>query len=297
MIKGETNMFENIGAKLKTFARVLFVIMLIGAIAGGLTLAITTGKATASACSVVREISRYDEWDGDYYTTMTREDNGAAGFFAGAGVFILVAGAGIVSAWISSMFIYAYGQMVEDTETNRETNQENQKLLKKILSGMKHDENGPERVKGGEAAEPEGEDPLKKADETPLGANQMRCPYCGAVQPKGRSVCWECGKPLTADEPKPRTPGTIPERWTCPKCGTINNADARYCLVCGEHAPRPEAPKKPEPVRVASRPVFRGPEPSVSEMKPDTTAWNCPKCENANEANARYCSVCGQHRP
>lgn len=296
MIKGETNMFENIGAKLKTFARVLFVIMLIGAIAGGLTLAIMTGKATAMACAKTVEHTSYNNYYGydSYYTT---EKNSAAGFFAGAGVFILVAGAGIVSAWISSMFIYAYGQMVEDTETNRETNQENQKLLKKILSGMKHDENGPGRVKGGEAAEPEGEDPLKKADETPLGANQMRCPYCGAVQPKGRSVCWECGKPLTADEPKPKTPGTIPGKWNCPKCGTANEANARYCLVCGEHAPRPEAPKKPEPVRVASRPVFRGPEPSVSAMKPDTTAWNCPKCETANEANARYCSVCGQHRP
>ncbi len=237
-------MENNIGGKIKILAKVVLVIMILSAIGGALTAAITTGKATAWACP--RTVTKTDYKYYGSYSYEVQEKNDAAGFFAGAGVFLAICGGGIVSAYVCYMFLYAYGQLVEDTQINRQTNQENQQILKNLYALKLQEANDPNAPETGVPED------LGKARYTgsmpkhgptasqPVEAGKMRCPNCGAVQPIGRSVCWGCGAPFAKDAERKDAPKTAPlsEKWTCTKCNTLNDAGARYCMVCGEHRPK-----------------------------------------------------------
>ena len=97
-------MFNNIGGKIKGLARFIFVLCLIiyvlAAIAGGIMVGIGIGRS-----------------------------NEILGIVLGFGAFVLGAAIGFLIAWIGSFFLFGLGQLIEDTEINRKTNQE---ILRKL---------------------------------------------------------------------------------------------------------------------------------------------------------------------
>ena len=144
-------MFKNIGGKIKTLAKVLFIISVIVFALSAAVAAIYVGRMTAYSCG------------GYAYHSSSR--NGVAGFFAGLGTFIVGAGVGFLISWIGSFFMYGLGQLIEDTEINRKTNQE---ILKKLQSA-------PEQP---------------KAPEQPAG---WVCAKCGTVNTDESNFCYNCG--------------------------------------------------------------------------------------------------------
>lgn len=58
------------------------------------------------------------------------------------------------------------------------------------------------------------------------GANVIRCPRCGTMNPKGFSTCVACGQSLTEGRYG---------KWTlCPNCGAKNPVGRSTCAACGE---------------------------------------------------------------
>jgi hypothetical protein len=54
---------------------------------------------------------------------VARESGGEYGIIAAIGIVIGGSAIGFLLAWIGSFFLYGYGQLIEDTEINRKTNQ------------------------------------------------------------------------------------------------------------------------------------------------------------------------------
>ncbi len=251
-------MFDNIGSKLKSFAKVLFGIMMVGTIAYAIYMAVSVGKLSSYTCR------------GD-----------GAGFFAGFGIFLLIMTLGTITAWISCAGMYALGQYVEDTEINRQTNQESKKLLSDIKQLLQNGAStaAPKEIEaapkdhGVKYPEPTKEPP--KVDPNLIvvpiihGEDRIRCPQCDAVQPADRRVCWNCGVKFKGETL------TNFDIISCPHCGQRQSAERKTCLRCGK--PLKEAPApKPAPV---------------------PTEWNCPNCGTKNETEANFCYLCGMRKP
>ena len=96
-------MFENIGGKIKALTKTIFVVSLILFLIGGLIAAISIGKIAAVSCV-----------DHRY------EQNTSAGIFTGIGIFIGIAAVGFLVSWISSFFMYGYGQLIADVSKVRD---------------------------------------------------------------------------------------------------------------------------------------------------------------------------------
>ena len=82
---------------------------------------------------------------------------------------------------------------------------------------------------------------------TGLGEGIVRCPHCGTFQNKG-DVCRYCNEPM-APAPVNSTPAPAPQpaqaqpmasipaekgKVACPVCGTVQNANRRVCLHCAQ---------------------------------------------------------------
>jgi hypothetical protein len=159
-------MFRNIGRKIKTLALVLFWISL----ASGVIASLIGGIV----CFI---------------------DGGVAMIFAGIGIIIFGAAFSFLVSWIGSFFMYGFGQLIDDTEINRQTNQ---MILQKLDGGS------------APAANPDG--------------------YRFEAKPAfTRTV------PPTAPVPPaaPVRPAAPSGGWYCKKCGMKNDAGAKFCLRCG----------------------------------------------------------------
>ncbi|MBQ6236269.1 MAG: zinc ribbon domain-containing protein [Clostridia bacterium] len=146
-------MFKNIGRKIKTLALVLFWIELVtgvlAALGGGMMLIVTEGR----------------------HNTM----------MIVLGVAIVIIGSGLVFllAWIGSFFMYGLGQLIDDTEINRKTNQQ---ILEKLNS--KPVEKAP--VVNTPPAEPVVNTPVPPV-------TSWVCPKCGNVNDLNAQFCTNCG--------------------------------------------------------------------------------------------------------
>ena len=155
-------MFKNIGRKIKMLALVLFwielVIGVLAALGGGILVIILEG--------------RYD-------TLMIL-----------LGVAIIVIGSGLVFlfAWIGSFFMYGLGQLIDDTEINRKTNQQ---ILEKLND--RPTEKAP--VVNARRAEPVVDTtPAEPVVETPVPpVTSWVCPKCGNSNDLSAHFCINCG--------------------------------------------------------------------------------------------------------
>jgi len=163
--------FNNIGRKIKTLAVVLFWIMMIlgvlGSLIGGISMIATTG--------------RYD-------------DTGVV-----FGILIIIFGSGFafLFSWIGSFFMYGFGQLIDDSEINRQTNQQ---ILRKLESGSAPTAPNPE-------------------------------PYRSTTNPEGFRPAYRPAAPVPPTAPvRPAAPSG---GWYCKKCGMKNEGTAKFCLRCG----------------------------------------------------------------
>lgn len=55
-----------------------------------------------------------------------------------------------------------------------------------------------------------------------VDSSQIKCPSCGAVNPKGTKFCAECGASME-----------VLNKDKCPKCGELVDKEQRFCPNCG----------------------------------------------------------------
>ena len=96
-----SDIFDNIGGKIKTLAKVLCWIGIIASIIGAIAL-----------------WAQNDQYD--YYTRTTTNT-------VGIGFIVLLSGC--VVSWVGSLFMYGFGELIEETTQNRVYNERIHKLL------------------------------------------------------------------------------------------------------------------------------------------------------------------------
>jgi type II secretory pathway pseudopilin PulG len=213
-------MFDSIGSKLKTIAKVVCVFIIIASLAGGIVTAISVGKAAAIACDAERYVYRGEKDD-------------TAGFFAGAGAFLAITVSGFIMGIAASSALYGIGESVENSEAAKKAAEQNRAMLRKLTGAPAADGKNPSAAKSAAKPvfKPDAAPDAKEDAPAPIDDTKMRCPKCGAVQPKGRSVCWDCGIRFTAED-APAAPAKT-DAWFCVSCGKKNEASAKFCMRCG----------------------------------------------------------------
>lgn len=164
-------MFRNIGRKIKTLALVLFWITLVSGVIASMILGIMLCIRGAR-----------------YYSMY---------FLAGFGVIIFGSAISFLVSWIGSFFMYGFGQLIDDSEINRQTNQQ---ILRRLESGSASAASNPE-------------------------------PYRSTTNPEGFRPAYRPAAPVPPTAPvRPAAPSG---GWYCKKCGMKNESVAKFCLRCG----------------------------------------------------------------
>ncbi len=186
-------MFDNIGGKLKVFAKVLCWI----------------GIISSCICAIVL-------WsiNSRYQPT------------AGAGFLVLIFGC--LGSWIGSFFTYGFGELIDELSANRQASQRSVQLLEKLLASQQTVSLSVQRDSASslQTAAASAENTSAKRPQTnittakldvdyhqaqkasndigtktfagcsckPIAVsdNEIRCRFCSTVQPKDRKVCLFC---------------------------------------------------------------------------------------------------------
>lgn len=218
-------MFYNIGGKIKGVIKVFFTIMTVISIISGIVVMVTIFEF------------------GSVF----------AGLLAGG----VVAGSGILFAWLVNLVGYGFGQLVENSDRIREK-----------LERMEDGQSGTGTLFTSNTSYSNAPRPTNPAAATPRPANNtataprpsnvvyentsyVTCPNCKESQPSGRSYCNICGakmatvKPTvsrtemydTSNKNNPVAPKDNSNLICCPKCGELQPKDKNYCQICGEKIP------------------------------------------------------------
>lgn len=155
-------MFDNIGGKMKGIASTAFLLGAIGACALGVAI-----KAAF---------------------------RGKEGILVG----LIIAGLGVALAYFNSIRLYAYGQLVENTDIAVGQLREIRGQIGKEIESATFQEakSGAVEVKATDrqdktAAHTHGSQPME---------GMVTCPVCGCVQRSDRRICWKCGAKLAVDD-------------------------------------------------------------------------------------------------
>lgn len=165
--------FNNIGKKIKKLAEIFAII--------GIILSIFLG---------INDIANYVELG-----SSAQSQNKYILF---AGIFWLIIGP--IVSWIASFCLYGFGELVDkicdiqtvvcngnifvaDSPKNQKCEEDEKSLRQGLIIQAECD-----GIK-------EQQDYVIKSDVTPIFVpdDKMKCPICGFIQPKGRTVCWQCG--------------------------------------------------------------------------------------------------------
>ena len=177
-------MFQNIGGKLKGLARVLFILCVIAGLVGAIVL------------WNIKVYSRYSETHP----------------YIGAGIGVLAGG--FLVGWLSSAFIYAFGQLVQNSDKLVDQNTQ-------ILNRLER----PEAT----------ERPAAK----PVIAGTWKCKSCGAENSKSANICLSCGEKRT-EQSRSSSDNSYEvsdyrkhdATWKCSVCGTENQISSQTCSLC-----------------------------------------------------------------
>lgn len=162
-------MFENIGGKIKTLATVLCAI--------GIIVSVITGFSLLMALS-----------------------NTGLGFI---GLIIMIVGS--LFSWISSFFIYGFGQLIDNTATMTDNNASQTQTASAPISTPSY----------------------FKADA--VNEHKWTCKKCGSSWSNSTAFCCSCGEKKPACAPAKENLPTENE-WKCPTCGRLN---MNYVGTCG----------------------------------------------------------------
>lgn len=154
-------MFDNIGRKIKTLAKV--------------TCALGIAASILGACVIWGQNSRYNST-----------------IFIGILVLVL----GSLGSWIGSFFTYGFGELIENSEILHADNLKIQSLLNshQNFSEQKKESSTPYNTI--ETKQAEQSTPVVPTDETYEVESTMGmivCPVCGKIQEDDKKTCWNCG--------------------------------------------------------------------------------------------------------
>ena len=159
-------MFKNAGARLMAFSKIMFILFSLGGLFGAIGAAASLGAIT----------------------------NKFVGFLA----FIIVLAIGVLTAWISTIAIYAFGELCENVRAMRE--------------GMGY-------------SEPEAE----QMNFSQIG--QMASNFGSSVSNAASNVGSRINS--SRQQRQPRSQSAAASRWICPNCGKPNGAENTFCTGCG----------------------------------------------------------------
>ena len=167
--KGERNMFDNIGGKIKTLAE---VVCALGIIASVLAAFVVWGQ-------------------GDYYGTDSTILLG-----------VLIIGLGSLGSWLGGFFTYGFGQLIDSVEEIRKNHEAMQKRLESFENNLQRKEKVYKQPNTLPVEEEKKEytEPLICADEMDGDESlpdTIVCPVCGKIQEAGNDVCQNCGAKFT----------------------------------------------------------------------------------------------------
>lgn len=144
-------MFDNIGGKIKGYAKIIFAIFVIAGIIGAIATWILVGG------------------------------------FGGFMLFLVVGAFSIIAAYLSVMFIYAFGDLVENSEYIRKNTEEiyniNYETYSKIYDATTKEDTAPINLGTIQST--------VKTDNTPLGG--WVCKKCDTRNNEGVKYCKSCG--------------------------------------------------------------------------------------------------------
>lgn len=160
-------MFRNIGRKIKTLALVLFWITLVSGVIASMILGIMLCIRGAR-----------------YYSMY---------FLAGFGVIIFGSAISFLVSWIGSFFMYGFGQLIDDSEINRQTNQQ---ILRRLESGSASAASNPDgfrpTYRPAAPAAPVSQNAPVRSDGPAAG---WYCKKCGMKNESVAKFCLRCGTP------------------------------------------------------------------------------------------------------
>ena len=192
------NLYENIGGKIKGWAKWIFIVEAIGAIITGFSL------ITADA-----------------------EDPSMTTLY---GLLILVLGpfVALVSTWL----LYAFGELVEKTASNEKNTRDLLKYIKDNYRAPQPEEKSDDNKSTPfKATSPKNENKTPEKSYSPTATFEAKdngtivCSQCNYTQPKTRKVCWHCGASFETGE-KSNAP------YRCGKCGHEGPYEGA-CPECG----------------------------------------------------------------
>lgn len=150
------NLYEDIGSKIKNWAKWIFIVEAVGAILTGLTLLIDRGLE--------------DAW---------------------WALFIIIFGP--IVAWVSSWILYAFGELVEDVHAIRfepKLNRIDQNI--QLLATSITQESKEKSQQALTKEDPHAEIPSSK---NTIQEGSWTCGKCKKTNLNSRSDCWACGNP------------------------------------------------------------------------------------------------------
>lgn len=148
-------MFENIGDKIKTLAKICCLIGIIGSV--------ITGIILISSINVL------------------------------VGIAITIGGA--LLSWIGSFFVYGFGELIESNAEISTQNSEIIDLLKKQQDKPESKQNNTAQNASLSAPKTEKQTDFSNAESVKtqsINSMQIKCPRCGTVQPSSFTECVRC---------------------------------------------------------------------------------------------------------
>ena len=151
-------MFENVGSKVKSLAKVICWLGIIGSIIGGIVIWVSGGNSSS------------------YYSYSYRSSSNGFTFWYGLLTIVL----GSFFSWLGSLTTYAIGEAAEYAEINNVKLNEIEEKLK---------ENRSAETK----SEQQTSHPVTTTYSVPVVGDTWRCPNCGSYNKKTDQYCKDCG--------------------------------------------------------------------------------------------------------
>ena len=155
-------MFDNIGGKMKGIASTAFLLGAVGACALGVA---------------VKTVFRGKE---------------------GVLVGLIIAGLGVALAYFNSIRLYAYGQLVENSDIAVGQLREIKGQISKGIESATSQEAKSGAIEA-KAADRQVKSAAHIHDPQPM-EGMITCPVCGCTQRSNRLICWKCGTKLTSND-------------------------------------------------------------------------------------------------
>ena len=168
------NIYNNIGNKIKILAKFIFII--------------------ESIITVILGI----------YLIAVADDNQDS--LRAVGIFTILLGP--IIAWISSWLLYAFGQLVDDTQEIRNTSSKTHyysdevKSTQNVISTTKETAILPETTETKTTPTPPEIKDIPEGNKYYIDTkkDKLVCLKCGFEQPTNRNVCWQCGIKFEREE-------------------------------------------------------------------------------------------------